>query len=68
MTLLSNEFLTVRTMNVLRHLNIDTLEQLRALELPTVGTEWTYYLPVQSFKVVYTQRVEDEIKEFLENN
>jgi len=68
MTLLSNEFLTVRTMNVLRHLNIDTLEQLKALELPTIGTEWVYYLPMQSFKVVYTQRVEDEIKEFLENN
>lgn len=62
--LLSNEFLTVRTMTVLRCLNVTTLEQLKALTLPTIGTR-VYFSPLAMIQIFYTQKVEDEIKEYL---
>ncbi len=64
---LSNEDLTVRTITVLRCLKVTTLEELKALELPTIGTR-VYFSPLAMIQIFYTQRVEDEIKDFLEKN
>jgi hypothetical protein len=62
--LLSNEFLTVRTLTVLRCLNVTTVEQLKALTLPTIGTR-VFFSPLAMIKIFYTTKVDTEIKDFL---
>ncbi len=64
---LSNEDLTVRTITVLRCLKVTTLEELKALTLPTIGTR-VYFSPLALIQIFYTERVDTEIKEFLKIN
>ncbi len=56
--------LTVRTKTVLKHLNIDTLEQLRGASLPKVG-EMVYYNFLAHTSLYFTSKVNEEIQQFL---
>jgi hypothetical protein len=61
---LTNEFVTVRTLTVLKHLGITTLEQLREADLPLFG-QIVYYCPLARIRIEYTKKVHKEILELL---
>lgn len=62
---LSNEQLTVRTLTTLRHLKIETVEELKSAILPSVGTVINRCIISGNF--VYSQRVDTEIRAYLES-
>lgn len=64
---LSNEFITVRTLTILKALNVTTFEELKKLTLPEVG-KIIKYLPLAGVKLVYTQKADEEIKDYLLTN
>ena len=58
--LLNNENVTIRTLTILKHLGVTNVEQLRVIQLPKVG-EVVYYNPLAMIKIIYSNRVNQEI-------
>lgn len=61
-----NSELSVRALNVLRHLGINSAEDLRQATLPEVGT-LLYSNSLIQIEVYYTQRVDEEVRDFLQS-
>lgn len=55
---------TVRTKTICRHLNVTTVYDLMRTELPQVGKS-IYCQPLARVNIVYSSRVDAEIKEIL---
>lgn len=58
--ILNNENVSIRTLTILKHLGVSTLEELRNLELPKVGAIIKYY-GLAGATITYTKKVNDEI-------
>jgi hypothetical protein len=63
-TMINNLDLTVRTENVLFYLGIFDIKQLQSATFPAIGTV-VYRVPIANVRVVYTSKVDNEIKELL---
>ncbi len=62
-----NSELSVRALNVLRHLNIYNANDLSKAILPKIGT-LLYSNNLLHIEVYYTARIDKEIKDFLNDN
>lgn len=62
-----NSELSVRALNVLRHLGIYSASELREATLPEVGT-LLYYSFLLDSSVYYTKRIDSEVREFLNSS
>jgi hypothetical protein len=61
---IDNYIFTIRTLKVLNHLGIKTMDELKTFKLPNIG-DIVFKQTTLKLEVRYTQKIDNEIKTFL---